>query len=38
MTADSVVAPLVGSVAGFVVFMAVVLLGFALLHMIGKSE
>lgn len=37
MTATELVYPVLGSVAAFIAFMAIPLLGLAMLHMIGKS-
>lgn len=38
MTAQDLVFPVVGGIAGFLAFMSLPLLGFALLHMIGKTN
>lgn len=38
MTAHDLLDPVLGSVAGFICFMAIPLLGFAMLHMIGKTN
>jgi len=38
MTAADLVYPVLGPVAAFIVFLAVGLLGMALLHMIGKTN
>ncbi len=38
MTAAGLVYPVLTAVAGFVAFMSLPLLGFSLLHMIGKTN
>jgi hypothetical protein len=38
MTAGDLVYPVLGGVAAFICFMALPLLGMALLHMIGKTN
>ncbi|MDQ0733475.1 hypothetical protein QFZ57_004334 [Arthrobacter sp. B1I2] len=38
MTAEGLLVPVVSAIAGFIGFMAVPLLGFALLRMIGGSR
>ena len=38
MTADQLLMPVLGQLVGFVCFLAIPLLGLALLHMIGKTN